>query len=92
MRKVLFLEPVGGIAGDMFLAAGVDLGLSPDDIAARLRGLKVPGWKLAVSRAVRHAISGTHLDVVLDERRRTRTARTRTSKQLIEARPRSPTA
>ena len=28
----------------------------------------MPGWKLAVSRAVRHAISGTHLDVVLDER------------------------
>jgi len=68
MRKVLYLEPVGGIAGDMFLAAGVDLGLSPEAIAQALSGLKVPGWKLAVSRAVRHAISGTHLDVVLDER------------------------
>ncbi|EAU69042.1 conserved hypothetical protein [Stigmatella aurantiaca DW4/3-1] len=52
----------------MFLAAGVDLGLSPEAIAQALSGLKVPGWKLAVSRAVRHAISGTHLDVVLDER------------------------
>ncbi|MDC0713032.1 nickel pincer cofactor biosynthesis protein LarC [Stigmatella sp. ncwal1] len=68
MRKILYLEPVGGIAGDMFLAAGVDLGVSPGDIAQALSGLKVPGWKLAVSRAVRHAISGTHLDVVLDER------------------------
>ena len=68
MRKVLYLEPVGGIAGDMFLAAGVDLGLSPEAIAQALSGLKVPGWRLAVSRAVRHAISGTHLDVVLDER------------------------
>ncbi|ADO69028.1 nickel pincer cofactor biosynthesis protein LarC [Stigmatella aurantiaca] len=68
MRKILYLEPVGGIAGDMFLAAGVDLGLSPEAIAQALSGLKVPGWKLAVSRAVRHAISGTHLDVVLDER------------------------
>ncbi|WP_225410345.1 nickel pincer cofactor biosynthesis protein LarC [Stigmatella hybrida] len=67
-RKILYLEPVGGIAGDMFLAAGVDLGLSPEAIAQALGGLKVPGWKLAVSRAVRHAISGTHLDVVLDER------------------------
>ena len=68
MRRILYLEPVGGIAGDMFLAAGIDLGLSPGDIEAALRGLEVPGWKLAVSRAVRHAISGTHLDVVLDAR------------------------
>jgi uncharacterized protein (TIGR00299 family) protein len=68
VRKILYLEPVGGIAGDMFLAAGVDLGVSPEAIAQALRGLEVPGWKLAVSRAVRHAISGTHLDVVLDER------------------------
>ena len=68
MRKILYLEPVGGIAGDMFLAAGVDLGLSPEAIAQALSGLKVPGWKLAVSRAVRHAISGTHLDVLVDER------------------------
>lgn len=68
MRKILYLEPVGGIAGDMFLAAAVDLGVSPEAIAQALSGLKVPGWKLAVSRAVRHAISGTHLDVVVDER------------------------
>ncbi|HYO54958.1 nickel pincer cofactor biosynthesis protein LarC, partial [Archangium sp.] len=68
MGKILYLEPVGGIAGDMFLAAGVDLGVSPEAIEQALSGLKVPGWKLAVSRAVRHAISGTHLDVVLDER------------------------
>ncbi|ATB43772.1 TIGR00299 family protein [Cystobacter fuscus] len=68
MRKVLYLEPVGGIAGDMFLAAGIDLGVSPEALTQALSGLGVPGWKLAVSRAVRHAISGTHLDVVLDER------------------------
>jgi pyridinium-3,5-bisthiocarboxylic acid mononucleotide nickel chelatase len=68
VRKILYLEPVGGIAGDMFLAAGVDLGVSPDALVEALGGLRVPGWKLAVSRAVRHAISGTHLDVVLDER------------------------
>ncbi len=68
MRRILYLEPVGGIAGDMFLAAGIDLGVSVEALSQALSGLKVPGWKLAVSRAVRHAISGTHLDVVLDER------------------------
>lgn len=87
VRKVLYLEPVGGIAGDMFLAAGVDLGVSPDAIAEALSGLKVPGWKLAVSRAVRHAISGTHLDVVLDEREAHPHRAYADIHQLIEAAP-----
>ncbi|QRK09957.1 nickel pincer cofactor biosynthesis protein LarC [Archangium violaceum] len=87
MRKVLYLEPVGGIAGDMFLAAGVDLGVSPEAIEQALGGLKVPGWRLAVSRAVRHAISGTHLDVVLDEREAHPHRAYSDIRQLIEAAP-----
>lgn len=66
VRRILYLEPVGGIAGDMFLAAAVDLGVSPDAIAEHLSGLGVPGWRFQLSRAVRHAISGTHLDVVVE--------------------------
>jgi hypothetical protein len=85
MRKILYLEPVGGIAGDMFLAAGVDLGVSPEALSHALSGLKVPGWKLAVSRAVRHAISGTHLDVVLDEREAHPHRAYADIRQLIEA-------
>ncbi|WP_073565322.1 nickel pincer cofactor biosynthesis protein LarC [Archangium sp. Cb G35] len=85
MRKILYLEPVGGIAGDMFLAAGVDLGVTPEAIARALSGLNVPGWKLAVSRAVRHAISGTHLDVVLDEREAHPHRAYSDIRQLIEA-------
>ncbi|WP_257453530.1 nickel pincer cofactor biosynthesis protein LarC [Archangium lipolyticum] len=87
MRKILYLEPVGGIAGDMFLAAGVDLGVTPEAIAQALSGLKVPGWKLSVSRAVRHAISGTHLDVVLDEREAHPHRAYSDIRQLIEAAP-----
>jgi hypothetical protein len=87
MRKILYLEPVGGIAGDMFLAAGVDLGVSPEAISQALSGLQVPGWKLAVSRAVRHAISGTHLDVVLDEREAHPHRAYADIRQLIEAAP-----
>ncbi len=64
---LLLLEPIGGIAGDMFLAAAFDLGVSPDEVARALSGLNVPGWRFEVSRAERHAISGTHLDVVVDE-------------------------
>lgn len=65
--RVLYLEPVGGIAGDMFLAAAVDLGVDVNALAQLLSGLKLPGWRFEVSRAVRHAISGTHVDVVVDE-------------------------
>lgn len=68
MKKILYLEPVGGIAGDMFLAAAVDLGVSPAEIASALAGLNVSGWKLSTVTATRHSITGTHLDVVLDEK------------------------
>lgn len=66
--RVLFLEPVGGIAGDMFLAAAIDLGVEVSALEGPLRSLDVPGWRFSRSRQERHAISGTHLDVVLDEK------------------------
>jgi len=65
-RKILYLDPVGGVAGDMFLAAAVDLGVAPAAISAALAGLGVPGWRLVVARSERHAIVGTHLDVEVD--------------------------
>lgn len=68
MRRILYLEPVGGIAGDMFLAAAIDLGVSAEAISRGLAGLEVPGWKLVTSRSSRHEISGTHLEVVLEEK------------------------
>lgn len=66
--RVLYLEPVGGIAGDMFLAAAIDLGVEVSALEGPLRSLGVPGWKFSLSRQERHAITGTHLDVVLDEK------------------------
>lgn len=61
--RVLWLEPVGGIAGDMFLAAAVDLGVSLEALEAPLRTLEVPGWRFVTKKAERHALVGTHLDV-----------------------------
>ncbi len=66
-ERVLWLEPVGGIAGDMFLAAAIDLGVEVAALEAPLRTLEVPGWALKVSKAERHAIVGTHVDVVVTE-------------------------
>lgn len=66
-ERVLWLEPVGGIAGDMFLAAALDLGISVDALVEPLRSLQVPGWELKVSKVERHHIFGTHVDVVVKE-------------------------
>src|SRR5262249_42271300 len=52
----------------MFLAAAVDLGASPAELSAALAGLNVPGWRLSPATASRHSITGTHLDVLLDEK------------------------
>lgn len=65
--RILYLEPVGGIAGDMFLAAALDLGVSLEALEAPLRTLGVAGWRFERSTAVRHALSGTHLDVVVEK-------------------------
>jgi pyridinium-3,5-bisthiocarboxylic acid mononucleotide nickel chelatase len=63
---LLVLEPIGGIAGDMFLAAALDLGVDPAALEAPLRTLGVPGWRLERTRRTVHGIAGTHLDVVVE--------------------------
>jgi hypothetical protein len=65
-ERVLYLEPVGGIAGDMFLAAALDLGVPLGALEAPLRTLGLEGWRFEVTRATRHGIVGTHVDVVLE--------------------------
>ncbi|MGC4123098.1 MAG: nickel pincer cofactor biosynthesis protein LarC [Myxococcales bacterium] len=67
MADTLCLEPIGGIAGDMFLALAMDLGVPQVAIEEGLRSLGVSGWRFEVSRAQRHGIEGTHLDVKLEK-------------------------
>jgi uncharacterized protein (TIGR00299 family) protein len=66
MQPLLVLEPIGGIAGDMFLAAALDLGVDRARLEAALRSLAVPGWRLEVQRRSASAIMGTHVDVVVE--------------------------
>jgi pyridinium-3,5-bisthiocarboxylic acid mononucleotide nickel chelatase len=63
MPDLLFLEPVGGAAGDMFLAAALDLGVPREDLERALRTLGVP-FRLEVTRAEAGGVGGTHVDVV----------------------------
>jgi uncharacterized protein (TIGR00299 family) protein len=66
MPSLLVLEPIGGIAGDMFLAAALDLGVDARALEAALRTLGVAGWRLEVSRKTDCGIAGTHVDVVVE--------------------------
>jgi hypothetical protein len=66
---LLLLEPIGGISGDMFLAAALDLGVEPAALEAALRTLGLPGWRLAVTRRTDCGIAGRHVEVVVDGER-----------------------
>jgi hypothetical protein len=63
---LLVLEPIGGIAGDMFLAAALDLGVDRGALEAALGTLGVGGWRLHARRATASGIAGTHVDVTVE--------------------------
>ncbi len=64
MDDLLLLEPVGGIAGDMFLAAALDLGVDRARLEAALASIPVGPFRLEVTRKSDSAIHGTHVEVV----------------------------
>lgn len=63
----ILIEPFAGIAGDMMLAALLDLGLDPAGIEAELRKLDLPEkWSLQVRRVQRHSIGAYQVTFVMD--------------------------
>jgi pyridinium-3,5-bisthiocarboxylic acid mononucleotide nickel chelatase len=63
---MLYLDCVGGVAGDMFLAALVDAGVSLDLVNFELDRLRIGGLRASVSRVERHSISCAHIKVSWD--------------------------
>jgi uncharacterized protein (TIGR00299 family) protein len=63
MADLLLLEPIGGLAGDMFLAAALDLGVDRDELTAQLATLKLPGWRLEETRVLVSGIAAAHVEV-----------------------------
>ncbi|MBF0435713.1 MAG: nickel pincer cofactor biosynthesis protein LarC [Magnetococcales bacterium] len=57
----IHLDPVSGIAGDMFVAACLDLGLNRDELTQALGTLKLPPWQLEVTQQRRMGLVGTHV-------------------------------
>ncbi|HEY4107093.1 MAG TPA: nickel insertion protein, partial [Polyangiaceae bacterium] len=63
--KVLFLDAFSGIAGDMTIAALVDLGVPFEVVRDAVGTLRVGGFELELKRARGGAIGGTKFDVVV---------------------------
>jgi hypothetical protein len=71
--KVLFLDAPNGLAGDMIIAALVDLGVPRSAIADALATLNVTGFHVHFGTRVRSGIVATSFDVHVDGAQPTRT-------------------
>ncbi len=66
MAAILVLEPIGGIAGDMFLAAALDLGVPRGELERLLATLPLGGFRLEVTAAEAGGLKGTYVKVVTE--------------------------
>ncbi len=65
MSRVLFLESVSGVAGDMFAAAFVDAGLvGAEELAAIPARLGLDGVRVEIAPVIRATMRATHLKVI----------------------------
>jgi hypothetical protein len=71
--KVLFLDAPSGLAGDMIVAALVDLGVPPAVIKGALGALPLKGFHVHFGTRVKSGIVATTFDVHLDEKQPQRT-------------------
>lgn len=65
--KWLYLDCVGGISGDMFLGALIDLGLDIRTLRRELAKLKLDEFEVTARQGQRRGITGTKFDVTLHE-------------------------
>jgi uncharacterized protein (TIGR00299 family) protein len=61
--KILYLDLFSGIAGDMFIAALLDLGVDAHKLELELKKLKLGGYHLHISRQQKSTIAGVKFDV-----------------------------
>lgn len=67
--KILYYDCFAGISGDMNLGAMLDLGIEADYLKNELSKLPVNGYTLQIKRDIRKGISGTRVNVMIDEQR-----------------------
>ena len=65
-RTVAWFNCQAGVAGDMTMAALVDAGADPDEVASIIGGLGVDGYALLFERVQRCGVRATWANVVVD--------------------------
>ncbi len=66
--SILYYDCFAGISGDMNLAALIDLGVDADYLKNELKKLNIGHYEIKVVQAIRKGITGTRVDVVLEEK------------------------
>lgn len=68
--KILYYDCFAGISGDMNLAALIDLGVPEEYLRSQLSLLQLRGYTVAITREKRSGITGTRIDVILDNQQK----------------------
>lgn len=76
---ICWLNPVTGLAGDMFLAGLIDAGAPLDAIRAAITATGLTGWELTTERVSAHGLMATRVAVHVTD-----TATTRHAAELID--------
>lgn len=63
--RVAYLDCIGGISGDMTLAALLDAGVDRERLEAGLRTMNLPEWKLVVGKTRKSGIAATTVEVLV---------------------------
>ena len=62
MKRIAYLDIIGGISGDMLIAAMLDAGLPPDTFHRELREIVPSDFQIEVNKTSRGSIGATHVD------------------------------
>lgn len=65
--KTAYLDPIGGIAGDMFLAALLDCGVEEDYLLQQLKKLPLSPWQWKMEKVQRGAFGGTKINFIIEK-------------------------
>jgi len=67
LMNIAYFDCFSGISGDMILGAFIDLGIDLDKLTSQLSKMKLGGYHISVSREKRGALSGTRLNIIVEE-------------------------